>query len=155
MAPSKKTVVKKDAAVVVATNAVAEADPGHDPAHGEAGQVLGEGREKTLAVVTHVLGLLTLFLGPLVMYFIFKGKASSWLRAHLDEAINYHLLLVGAFILIIVGLLFLSAVTIATTILAILLLLLVAAHVIFGAIAVIQSARGRSFHYPLDVKIVR
>lgn len=115
----------------------------------------GEGREKTLATVTHVLGLLTLFLGPLVMYFLFKRKASPWLRDHLDEAINYHILLVGAFILVVVGLVFLSQVTVAVTILAIVLLLLFVVHVVFGLVAIVWAARGKSYHFPLDVKIVR
>lgn len=119
------------------------------------GSSTGEGRERTLAWVTHLLGLLTLFLGPLVMYFAFKGKASPWLRAHLDESVNYHILLVAAFILVVVALAFLSQVTAAVTTLAIVLLLLVVVHVVFGIVAVVQAARGRSFHYPLDVKIVR
>lgn len=119
------------------------------------GAVTDEGREKRLAAATHVLGLLTLFVGPLVMYFLFKRKASPWLRAHLDEAINYHILLVAAFILVVVGLVFLAQIDWALTTLAILLLLLVAVHVVFGVVAIVQAARGRSYHFPLDVKIVR
>lgn len=115
----------------------------------------GEGRERTVAWVTHLLGLLTLFLGPLVMYFIFKRKASPWLRAHLDEAVNYHILLVAAFIVVVVALAFLSQFNLAVTILAVVLLVLVLVHVVFGILAIVQAARGRSFHYPLDVRIVR
>lgn len=107
------------------------------------------------AVLTHVLGLLTLFVGPLVMYFLFRRSASPWLRAHLDEAVNYHILLVVAFVVVVVALAFLSQVTLAVTILAIVLLLLVLVHVVFGILAIIQAARGKSFHYPLDIKIVR
>ena len=115
----------------------------------------GEGTERSIAVLTHALGLLTLFVGPLVLHFVFRRRASPWLRAHLDEAVNYHILLLAAAILVVVALAVLSGSTLAVTILAILLLLLVAAHVVFGALAIVQSARGRSFHYPLDVKIVR
>ena len=143
MAP-KKTVVVTEEADEPVLEAAADIAADH-----------GEGREKTLATVTHVLGLLTLFLGPLVMYFLFKGKASPWLRAHLDEAINYHILLVAAFILVIVGLIFLGQFTWAMTTLALVLLLLVVAHVVFGVIAIAWAARGKSYHFPLDVKIVR
>lgn len=115
----------------------------------------GEGREKTLATVTHVLGLLTLFVGPLVMYFLFKRKASPWLRDHLDEAVNYHILLVVAFILVVVGLVFLGQFNWAMTTLLVVLFVLVVAHVVFGLIAIIWAARGKSYHFPLDVRIVR
>lgn len=144
MARAKKTVVVTEEAEEPILEAAAEIAADH-----------GEGREKTLATVTHVLGLLTLFLGPLVMYFIFKGKASPWLRDHLDEAINYHILLVVAFVVVVVALAFLSQVSLAVTILAIVLLLLVVVHVVFGLMAIVWAARGKSYHFPLDVKIVR
>lgn len=113
------------------------------------------GNEKTLATVTHVLGLFTLFVGPLVMYFIFKRKASPWLRDHLDEAINYHILLVAAFVVLVLGLVFLAKWNAAMTTLAILILLLAVVHVVFGIVAIIWAARGKAYHFPLDVKIVR
>ena len=135
------------------TAAQAQADVDHAEPAAQGG--VGEGREKTLATVTHVLGLLTLFVGPLVMYFLFKGRASPWLRDHLDEAINYHILLVAAFILVVVGLAFLSQLTVAVTVLAIVLLVLVAVHVVFGLVAIVWAARGKPYHFPLDVRIVR
>lgn len=116
---------------------------------------VGVGREKTLATVTHVLGLLTLFVGPLVMYFLFRRKASPWLRDHLNEAVNYHILLVAAFILVVLGLAFLSQVNWAMMAFVLLLLLVFAAHVVFGLIAIIWAARGKKYHFPLDVKLVR
>lgn len=144
MAPAKKTVVITE-----------EPDEPILEAAAEIATEQGQGREKTLATVTHVLGLFTLFLGPLVMYFVFKGKASPWLRAHLDEAINYHILLFGAFILVVLGLAFLSQANWAMMTFAVLLLLVVAAHIVFGLIAIVWAARGKSYHFPLDVKIVR
>jgi uncharacterized protein len=143
------------AKATAAAETAAEAERDVETAHLEVDAGPGEGREKTLATVTHVLGLLTLFVGPLIMYFLFKRKASPWLRDHLDEAINYHILLVAAFILVIVGLVFLSTIDWAMMTLALVLLLLFAAHVVFGLIAIVWAARGKSYHFPLDVKIVR
>lgn len=111
--------------------------------------------ERKWAAFTHVLGLLTLFLGPLVAYLLLRRDASPWLRGHLREALNYHILLVAAFVLVVVALVFLAQVTVAVTVLALVLLLLVAAHVVVGVLAVVQAARGRSFHHPLGVRIVR
>jgi uncharacterized Tic20 family protein len=110
------------------------------------------------ATTTHVLGLVTLFLGPLAMYFIFRRKSSPWLRAHLDEAINYHLLVVIAFVVLIgLAVLFTSAFNMGTVALVLLLLavLVFILNIVFSILAIIQAGRGRSFHFPLDVKIVR
>lgn len=111
--------------------------------------------ERTLATVTHVLGLLTLFIGPLLMYFLYRNKASPWLRDHLDEAVNYHILLVIAFVVVVVGLIFLAQINWAMMTLIVLLLLLVAAHVVFGLVAIIWAARGKAYHFPLDIKMIR
>ncbi|HJQ93597.1 MAG TPA: DUF4870 domain-containing protein [Candidatus Thermoplasmatota archaeon] len=121
----------------------------------ETAEAPGEGREKTLAGVTHILGLLTLFLGPLVMYFVFKRKASPWLRAHLDEAVNYHILLTAAFVVLVVALAFLAQVDAVVLVVALVLLLLAAAHVVFGLVAIVKAFRGKAYHFPLDVRIVR
>ncbi len=117
----------------------------------------GAGNETAIAVATHVLGLLTLFVGPLAMYFAFRRRASPWLRAHLDEAINYHILLVAAFLLLIGLAVLFTAINLPTVALIAFLLLglVLVAHVVFGLIAVVQSARGKAYHFPLDVKIVR
>lgn len=113
--------------------------------------------EKGPAVVTHVLGLLTLFVGPLVMYFIYKRNASPWLRAHLDEAVNYHILVVAAVILLIVVAVVLTSFGFATIALIafMLLFLVIIANVIFSILAIIWAGRGKSFHFPLDIKMIR
>ena len=116
-----------------------------------------QGKETGVAVVTHVLGLLTLFLGPLVMYLLFRRRASPWLREHLHEAVNYHILVVAAVILLTVlavVLTNLGASTVALICLG-LLLVVVLANLVFSVAAILQAARGKSFHFPLDIKIVR
>lgn len=117
----------------------------------------GAGNETTIAVATHVLGLLTLFVGPLAMYFVFRRRATPWLRAHLDEAVNYHILLVAAFLLLVVLAVLFTAINLPTVALIAFLLLglVLVAHVVFGLMAIVQAARGKAYHFPLDVKIVR
>lgn len=152
----RKTVVVKDAVIPkdVGVDDLEVAEAIDDL---ETHEDRGEGREKTIATVTHVLGLFTLFLGPLVMYFVFKRKASPWLRAHLDEAVNYHILLVGVFILLVVLAVVFTTFDLATVALFCFLALglVFLAHVVFGVIAIIWAARGKRYHFPLDVKIVR
>ena len=113
--------------------------------------------ERTPAILTHVLGILTLFVGPLVMYILLRKKASPWLRAHLDEAVNYHILVLAAFILLIVLSLVFTGVGLATVslLLAALALLVFFASIVFGIIATVKAAQGKAYHFPLDVKIVK
>lgn len=113
--------------------------------------------EKTPAVVTHVLGLLTLFVGPLVMYFIFKGRASPWLRAHLDEAVNYHIWVVLAVVSLTTLALVLTEFGFAGVALFCLFLLLavVVANLLFSITAIVRAGQGETYHFPLDVAILR
>jgi uncharacterized Tic20 family protein len=108
--------------------------------------------EKGKAILTHALGLLTFFVGPLVLYFAFRNRASPWLRAHLDESVNYRILETAALVLLVVGLALLPA---AVTWLAIVMLAVLVVHAVFGLMAIVQSARGRPYHFPLDVRIVK
>ncbi|MEK6976682.1 MAG: DUF4870 domain-containing protein [Candidatus Thermoplasmatota archaeon] len=144
MAPPKKTVLVID-------------EPQESTPVPEAAVERGEGREKTVATLTHVLGLVTLFLGPLVMYFVYRRKASPWLRAHLDEAVNYHILVVAAVLLLTVLAVVFTTVNLSTIALVCFLLvfLVITANVVFSVLAIIWAARGKSYHFPLDVKIVR
>lgn len=129
--------------------AISDAEPAYAGAH--------ETKEVGKAVVTHILGLLTLFVGPLVMYFLFRRTASPWLRDHLDEAVNYHILVVVAAIALTgLALLFTNFGLAAIALVCLgLLVLVVAANLVFSLAAIIQAARGRSFHFPLDIKMVK
>lgn len=113
--------------------------------------------ERTPAVITHILGILTLFVGPLVMYFAFRKKASPWLRDHLDEAVNYHILVLVAFILLIVLAVVFTTFGLATVslLLAVLALAIFALSLVFGVVATVKAARGKAYHFPLDLKIVK
>lgn len=114
----------------------------------EVGTRQGSG-ESGKAILTHVLGLLTLFVGPLVLYFVFRGKTSPWLRAHLAGSTNDGLLTFLLFVVLVVALALLSQVGIAVTILALLLFVLLLMHVAASVLALLQSARGKPFHIPL------
>ncbi|HUR61220.1 MAG TPA: DUF4870 domain-containing protein [Candidatus Thermoplasmatota archaeon] len=113
--------------------------------------------ERTPAIITHVLGIFTLFLGPLVMYFALRRKASPWLRDHLDEAVNYHILLVVVSILLTVAGVFLNpvAASVSLVLLVAALALILVVNPVFGVVAVVKSSKGQAYHFPLDIKLVR
>lgn len=124
-----------------------------DPGPAYAGTGMGEG-EMWKAVATHVLGILTTFLGPLVLYFAFRKNASPWLREHLDESLNYWILVTVAFILLIVLTIVLGT-SGAVIFVALLAVLVVGVALLFGVISIVKAAMGKPSHYPLNVKMVK
>jgi uncharacterized Tic20 family protein len=113
--------------------------------------------ERTPAAIAHVLGILTLFVGPLVMYFALRKRASPWLRDHLDEAVNHHILVLAAFVLLVVLAVTFTNFGLAAVslLLAALALLVFFASVLLSVVATVKAARGKAYRFPLDVKIVR
>jgi hypothetical protein len=113
--------------------------------------------ERSAAAWAHVLGIFTLFVGPLVMYFLLKRKASPWLRAHLDEAVNYHILVLAAFLFLVVLAVVFTKIGFPTVslLLALVGLLIVAVSVFFGINAARHAGRGDAYHIPLDIRIIR
>lgn len=47
--------------------------------------------ENKLGSIVHILGLLTSFMGPLVMYFLYKEKTTEKLRINISNTINWQL----------------------------------------------------------------
>jgi uncharacterized Tic20 family protein len=112
------------------------------------------GLEKGLAVATHLLGLLTTFLGPLILYLVFRRSASPLLREHLDESLNYWILVTAAAVVLTVLAILIGS-SGAVIFVALLAVLVVAVAVLFGAISIVKAAMGRPSHYPLNLKLVK
>ncbi len=112
------------------------------------------GTEKGIAIATHALGLLTAFLGPLVLYLVFKRGASPWLREHLDESLNYWILVTAAAIVLTVLAIVLGS-SAAVIFVALLAVLVVLVAVVFGVISIVKAVLGKPSHYPLNVRMVK
>jgi uncharacterized Tic20 family protein len=112
------------------------------------------GTEKGLALATHALGLLTTFLGPLVLYLVFRRSASPWLRQHLDESLNYWILVTAAAVVLTVLAIVLGS-SGAVIFVALLAVLVVAVAVLFGVVSAVKAALGKPSHYPLNVRMVK
>lgn len=112
------------------------------------------GTEKGIAIATHLLGLLTTFLGPLVLYLVFRRNASPWLREHLDESLNYWILVTAAAIVLTVLAIVLGT-SGAVIFVALLAVVVVAVAVLFGVVSIVKAALGRPSHYPLNLRLVK
>jgi uncharacterized Tic20 family protein len=112
------------------------------------------GTEKGIAIATHALGLLTTFLGPLVLYLVFRRNSSPWLRGHLDESLNYWIMVTVAFVVLTVLAIVLGS-SGAVIFVALLAVLVVAVAVLFGVVSIVKAALGKPSHYPLNVRLVK
>jgi uncharacterized Tic20 family protein len=111
-----------------------------------AGAQTGGGTDpKTLAMLAHLLGLLTGFLGPLIIYLV-SGDKDPFVRHHAAEALNFQLtVLIGYLVsavlmIILIGFLTFFAIWVAAIALSI--------------IAAIAANRGEWYRYPISIRMV-
>ncbi|GAA4221723.1 hypothetical protein FHR32_005193 [Streptosporangium album] len=103
------------------------------------------GDDTTMAMLAHLLGLLTWFAGPLVMYLVKKDE-SPYVRDQAAEALNFQLTLVIAYMVswvlafVLIGFLLMPVVWIGS--------------LIFMIIAAVSANRGENYRYPLSIRFV-
>ncbi|GGK71735.1 hypothetical protein Ppa06_29930 [Planomonospora parontospora subsp. parontospora] len=101
--------------------------------------------DTTLAMVSHLLGLLTGFLGPLVMYLV-KRDESPYVRDQAAEALNFQLTLMIAYVV--------ASVLMFVFVGFLLLPLIWIGSVVFMVLAAVAANRGESYRYPMSVRFV-
>ena len=107
----------------------------------------GTGDDTTLAMLAHLLGLFTGFIGPLVLHLIKKDNSSPFVRHHVAEALKFQLTVIITvlvsipLILVLVGILLLIAIPIAAIVLTI--------------VAAVRANGGDWYRYPLTIRSVR
>jgi len=98
-----------------------------------------------MAMLAQLLGLLTGFLGPLIIYLV-NGEKDPFVRHHASEALNFQITLFVAYLvsallmLVLIGFLLLPAV-------------IVGAYV-FGIMATLAANRGEWYRYPINIRLV-
>ena len=101
--------------------------------------------DKTMAMLCHLLGILTAFLGPLIIWLIKKDQ-SAFVDDQGKEALNFQITLViahavaGAAICIHWG---------------ILNLVIWVAAVVFGIMASMAANRGEKYRYPVALRLIK
>lgn len=96
--------------------------------------------DRTLSILTHILGLITGFLGPLIIYLVAEDKST---KNHSRLALNWQISLViymtVSFILVffVVGFVFIVAFGIM--------------DLIFSIIAAVRASEGELYKYPLSI----
>ena len=102
--------------------------------------------EKTMALLAHLLGIFTGFVGPLVIWLVKKDQ-SPFVERHAREALNFQITaalaaIVGVILsLIIIGIFILMAVGIAV--------------LVFCILATLAASKGNEYRYPLTLRLIK
>lgn len=146
MAAAKKAATKSSTTSAAPADPKWEAAPAAAPASasGAAGNVSSD--EKTMALLAHLLGIFTYFIGPLVIWLVKKDQ-SAFVERHAREALNFQItaaiaaVVSGILIIVIIGIFLLFAVGIAV--------------LVFSIIATIAASKGNEYRYPFALRLVK
>lgn len=104
--------------------------------------------EKTMALLAHILMIVTFWLGPLIIYLVRKNQPGFALD-HAREALNFGITLTIAYIV-------LWIITFATFgLLFFLPFLAWVAALVFGIMACMAVNKGESYRYPVSLRLVK
>lgn len=122
--------------------------PGAMPAGGPVpGQLpVRPDEEKLWGTLTHVGMIVTGFIGPLIVYMIYKDR-SQWIRANAAQSLNFSILISIVYVVSIV------LMTVGIGVLTYLAAGVCA--IVFGVLAAMAANRGEFYKYPLNVTWVK
>lgn len=94
----------------------------------------------------HLLGLFFSFVGPLIVYLMYKDKANDFVRTNIINSLNFQITILVA-----------SVICIFIPILGwfILLPIVTLANLIFCILATIESSNDRKYKYPVTIEFVK
>ncbi|GIH98556.1 DUF4870 domain-containing protein [Planobispora takensis] len=101
--------------------------------------------DTTMAMISHLLGLLTGFIGPLVIYMIKKDQ-SPYVREQAAEALNFQLtLFIAYFVAMVLAFVFIGF---------LLFPVIWIGSLIFMIMAAVATNRGERYRYPMNIRFV-
>jgi len=100
--------------------------------------------EKNMALITHILGLFTGILGPLIMYLMKKDDSSEFLNGHLKESLNFQICyLIVSFLCII-------------SIIGWIMIPVIVVWFYYGTIkSAIKASQGEAYRYPYTFRLIK
>ena len=102
--------------------------------------------EKTMAILSHILALISSFIGPLIIYLIKKDE-SAYVAEHAKESLNFQITM---FILYII-----SCILMIILIGFLLIWLLGIANLVLIIIATIKASENKMYRYPVNFRIIK
>jgi len=102
--------------------------------------------EKTMAMLCHLLGLLTSFLGPLIIWLIKKDQ-STYVDQQGKEALNFQITMAIAW--------FVAGLSTAICIGVVLLPVVGIANLVLSIMACVAANKGEPYRYPVSLRLVK
>ncbi|HMB55834.1 MAG TPA: DUF4870 domain-containing protein [Arenimonas sp.] len=104
--------------------------------------------DKTMAMISHLSGIVAGFIGPLVIWLINKDKADkAWLNAQAVESLNFQItifiayMVAGILTFVLIGMLLIPVILIANLILCIM--------------AGMKANEGADYRYPFALRLIK
>jgi uncharacterized protein len=112
-------------------------------------------QDKQLAMIAHLLGIITGFLGALIIWLI-KKEQGGFVVAEAKKALNFQLSLLVAFIvLIIIGIVLAMITPALAMIVSLLYLVLWVVNIIFSIKAGLAANKGEAGSYPFSLNLIK
>lgn len=105
----------------------------------------GGSNDKTMAILAHALGIVTYFIGSLIIYLVTEKE--GYVKNQAKEALNFQItvaiaIIVGSILIFIgIGVLLIWAVSVANLILCIM--------------AAIAASKGEDYKYPVAIRLIK
>jgi len=120
--------------------------PGAEPVGGAQPAVETSQDARNLAMLCHLLGLLTNFLGPLILWLI-KKDSNPYIDEQGKEALNFQITIAIAGIV--------SGITAVICIGAILGLVVLIGDIVLSIMACVATSKGEHYRYPVCVRLLK
>lgn len=115
---------------------------------------LGESDEKTMGMLSHILGIVTGFVGPLIIWMIKKDE-SPFVNDQGKEALNFQITLavgyVAAGILHLFAMVFVAPLACVTSLL---FMALGVASIVFSILGGLEANKGNAYRYPFALRLI-
>jgi uncharacterized Tic20 family protein len=109
--------------------------------------------ENNLGIIAHLLGLFTSFIGPLVMYLLYKETATEKLKSNIINTLNWQISL--AIYLVISLYLVISFVLTIIIVGALGLFVFSILNMIFSILGAIEANKGNVYKYPITINFIK
>ena len=106
--------------------------------------------DRTIALITHLSGIIAGFIVPLIMWLINKDKPEkSWLTDQSKESLNFQITIVIAIVIAII------LMTVTLGLLFFLPALVGIVNIVFCILGGVASNKGESYRYPFALRLIK
>ena len=104
--------------------------------------------DRTMGLIAHLSGIITWFIGPLVIWLMNKDKADkAWLNDQAKEALNFQITVTIAMVI--------SIILMVVIIGGILAPIVGIINLVFCIIAAVKANNGEAYRYPFALRLIK